>query len=420
MTSSEETIARRLEVIVEDRLETVPVVVLHGARTVGKSMLLRRIARQYDRGVADLDQPANRDVAAADPSFYVQGEGPVFIDEYQHVPALLDAIKGELNLGAAPGRFVITGSTRYTTIPRAAQSLTGRAEVLEVWPLSQGELDGHNETFVERLIEDPVALLDRGESNTHRMEYVDRVLRGGMPLPALMDTEASRRRWFASYLDLVIERDVLDISKIRQRDAMPRLLSRLATQTGQVLNMARASADAGLEASVGEQYAVLLESVFMMYRLPAWRGTHGARVGTRPKIHVVDTGVGAWLMGLRRKQIERRNSTAMQQFGHLLETFAVNEILKQLGWLDEPVDVGHYRTKDGEEVDLVLEVRGTGIVGVEVKSGERYRPEDLRGLRSLRQRLGTEFIGGVLLHPGKHSVALEDRIIALPMDTLWA
>lgn len=418
VSHADSEITRRAEDTVVRRMRTTPVVVLHGPRTVGKSTLLRALARRFDRTVGDLDQRSTRDIAEATPSFWVQGDPPVFIDEYQHVPALLDAIKAELNLGITPGRFVITGSTSYTTIPRAAQSLTGRADVLSVWPLSQGELEGHRESFIEQLVTDPQGIGYDTESRTSRMDYVDRVLRGGMPLAVRLGSETDRRRWFAGYLDLVISRDVFDISRIRQRDAMPRLLQRLATQTAQLLNMAQASAHAGLQASVGEQYTLLLEAVFMIHRVRAW-GAHGARVGSRPKVHVVDTGVGAWLMGLSRRQIERRSTTAMQQFGHLLESFGVNEILKQVSWLDEPINVGHYRTKDGAEVDLVLEIHGEGVIGVEIKSGERFRAEDLRGLRSLRDRAGPEFLGGVLLHPGAEAVRLEDRIQALPLDVLW-
>jgi uncharacterized protein len=100
----------------------------------------------------------------------------------------------------------------------------------------------------------------------------------------------------------------------------------------------------------------------------------------------------------------------LQQFGHLLESSGVNEILKQVSWLDEPINVGHYRTKDGAEVDLVLEVHGKGVIGADIKSGERFRAEDLRGLRSLRDRVGPTFLGGVLLHPGAEALRLEDRI----------
>ncbi|MDQ4038632.1 MAG: DUF4143 domain-containing protein, partial [Actinomycetota bacterium] len=210
-----------------------------------------------------------------------------------------------------------------------------------------------------------------------------------------------------------------DIRRIRQRAAMPVLLRRLVAQTGQLLNIARASGQADLERSVGEDYTRLLEAVFLVHRVPAWGTTLGARVSSLPKVHVVDTGLGGWLLGIRGRGIERRDPTVLGQFGHLLETFAVNEVLKQVSWLEEPVQVGHYRTKDGHEVDLVLDVPGEGIVAIEIKSGEKVRPEDLRGLAALRDRLGSTFRAGVVLHPGPMSVPLGDRVYALPLDRLW-
>ncbi|MGQ0575892.1 MAG: ATP-binding protein [Pseudonocardia sp.] len=336
------------------------------------------------------------------------------------MPELLDAIKAELNLALAPGRYVLAGSTSYMTLPRAAQSLTGRVEVLTVWPFSQGELDGLRETFVQCLLDDPGQVIDRAPSTTSRMDYVRRVLRGGLPIPIREADNAARRRWYAGYLDLVVERDVLDIRRIRQRTAMPALLRQLVAQTGQLLNMARAAEAAGLERSVGEDYTRLLEAVFMVHRLPAWGTTLGARVNSMPKVHVVDTGLGGWLLGVRERRIERRDPTALQQFGHLLETFAVNELIKQVGWLPEPLLIGHYRTKDGHEVDLVLETYGEGVVGIEVKSGERVRREDIRGLRSLRDRLGDRFVAGLVLYPGPLTVPLGDRLYAVPIDRLWS
>lgn len=191
------------------------------------------------------------------------------------------------------------------------------------------------------------------------------------------------RRSYANYLDLVVQRDVLGIRRIRQRSAMPVLLRRLVAQTGQLLNIARASGQADLERSVGEDYTRLLEAVFLVHRVPAWGTTLGARVNSLPKVHVVDTGLGGWLLGIRGRGIERRDPTVLGQFGHLLETFAVNE------------------------------------VAIEIKSGEKVRTEDLRGLAALRDRLGSTFRAGVVLHPGPMSVPLGDRIYALPLDRLW-
>ncbi|MGQ0774518.1 MAG: ATP-binding protein [Pseudonocardiales bacterium] len=415
-----QTVARRLEHIVTERMRTEPVIVLHGPRSVGKSTLLGRVAEKFGRPVMDLDDPLTRDLVSAGPGFVVQGDGPVFIDEYQRVPEILDAIKAELNKDLRPGRFVVTGSTSYTSIPRAAQSLTGRAHVITVWPLSQGEISGAHESFVARLLADPAAVAHGEPSATDRLGYAERVLNGGFPIPLRRQPGRARDTWFGDYLDLVVQRDVLDIRRIRQRDVLPRLLRRLAAQTGQIVNIAHAARAERLEPSAANDYAHLLEAVFLVHRLPAWGTTLSARVNTMPKIHMVDTGVGGWLLDVTMDSVERRVPSTLTELGHLVETFAVNELLKQVSWLDDDVRVGHYRTHDGHEIDLVLQLRGGDALGIEVKAGERVTRADTVSLARLRDKLGTRFRGGFILHTGPHTVPLADGIFAVPLDRLWA
>lgn len=412
--------ARRLESLVPALLREEPVVVLAGPRTVGKSTLLRLLAQQHGARVLDLDDPGTRSLVRDDLGFYVGGPAPVFIDEFQHVPELLDAIKAELNRDARPGRFLLTGSTRYSTLPRAAQSLTGRVHVETVWPLSQGEIAASAEWFVQRLLDEPGALRSGGGSTLERSEYAERVLAGGLPAVLRRAPGRGRSRWFENYVQLVIERDVADLRDIRQAAALPGFLRRLAAQTGQVLNVAMASRSAGIAPTVGEDYTRLLEGVFLLHRLPAWGSTLSARVNRLPKVHVVDTGLGGWLLGLSPPQISARNPSVMTEFGHLVETFVVNEILKQAAWLDRGLRAGHYRTFDGHEVDLVLEDEAGQVVAIEVKAGSTYRHADLRGLAHLRSRLGDRFRAGVLLHTGAGSARPDDRLYAAPIDALWA
>ncbi len=237
--------------MVERLLTEEPVVAVHGARTVGKSTMVRSLAESAGRTVIDLDDPETRDAVDASPSSFAGGEPPVFFDEYQHVPAILDAIKAKLNQELQPGAFVLTGSTRYSSLPTAAQSLTGRLHVTTLWPLSQGEIDGTEERFVERLLTDPATLTASVPSTTSREEYVDRVLRGGFPLAVARKAGAARNRWFDDYLQLVIERDVAELSSIRQREKMPRLVAHLGGQTAQVLNVARIGAGVEMRAVDG-------------------------------------------------------------------------------------------------------------------------------------------------------------------------
>jgi uncharacterized protein len=292
--------------------------------------------------------------------------------------------------------------------------------VVTVWPLSQGEIVGRVETFAEQLMDDPESAISRRRTGADRLDYAQRVLAGGLPAALRRSPGRPRARWYENYVDLVVQRDVLDIRDIRQSAVLPGFLRRLAAQTGQVLNVAAASRAAGITPSVGEEYARLLEAVFLVHRLPSWGSTLSARVNRLPKIHLVDTGLGGWLSGVTIRGVQRRIPAVLSEFGHLLESFVVNELLKQVSWLDRGMQIGHYRTSDGDEVDLVLETDEGEVVAIEVKAGGTYRREDLRGLVHLRDRVGDRFRAGILMYTGDRSGPVDDRLHLAPVNMLWA
>jgi predicted AAA+ superfamily ATPase len=414
-----EIVDRRLGEIVRRRLDDEPVVVLQGPRAVGKSTLLQALAASRDREIVDLDDLATRDAARADPALFVRGQAPVLIDEFQHVPELLDAIKAELNRDGSPGRFVLTGSTRYATLPAAAQALTGRAHRIDVLPLSQGEVAGIREDFAEALLSDPLSLVDPRLPAIAREEYVSRVVAGGFPPVLRRARPADRARWFDDYVNLVIERDVMELTRVRQRRQLPLLLRQLASQTAQVLNIAKAAARIGMEKSTAENYTKLLESVFLVHQLPAWGTTLGSRIGAAPKIHVVDSGLAARLLRLTESKLGTASAAALTEFGHMLETFVVGEVCKQLDWLDAPVQRGHWRTHDGEEVDLILEREDGKVAAVEVKAASRAPASELRGLLKLRRKLGSQLLGGVVLYTGARAYTHDRNLHVVPITRLW-
>src|SRR5262249_9901551 len=254
------------------------------------------------------------------------------VDEYQHVPLILDAIKAELNRDSRPGRFILTGSARHEALPRAAQALTGRLHRLPVYPLSQGELAGVHEHLLEDLFSDPLAAVDAPPSETTREQYIDSITMGGFPPALTRATLASRNRWFDDYISLSLERDVQELGKIRQAASLPLLLEMLASQTAQVLNITRAASSVRLDERTADSYVRLLEAIFLLYRLPAWGSTLTARSTASPKIHVLDSGVAARLLRLTPQKLAVRSPTALTEFGHLLETFVVTELLKQASW----------------------------------------------------------------------------------------
>jgi uncharacterized protein len=412
-------VERRLETVALQRLADEPVLLIQGPRAVGKSVLLRRLGQRLSVPVVDLDDLPTRAAVSSDPSLFASGPSPVVFDEYQKVPDLLDAIKAELNTSLRAGRFVLAGSTSYSSLPVVAQSLAGRVSRLDVWPLSQGEVVGIREQFVETAFESPTAFVSPIPSLTDRSEYVGRALAGGFPI-ALARTGSTRGRWLDEYVDIVVERDVLALSRIHQRSELPKLLSVYASQSAQLLNVSAAARVAGISADSADRYTTLLESVFLIHRLPAWGRTSRRSVVGKPKIHFRDSGLAARLLKLTAEKLDRKSPSTLVEFGHLFETFCVNEVLKQVSWMDETITASHWRTHDGHEVDLVLEAPDGRVVGIEVKSGSRVTTAELSGLRTLRDQVGDDFVGGIVLNTGTLSYSADDRIIVAPADRLWS
>ena len=409
-------VRRRALATASSRLEEAQVVVLSGPRAVGKSTVLRTLGKELGREVVDLDNPATARAFASDPLRFLDQPRPVLVDEYARVPESLDVIKSLLNRDGAPGQFLLAGSTRYGSVPAVAQALTGRAQIVPVLPLSQGELDERTESFVQDLVQGQEPTL--GDSNLDRGDYASRVLRGGMPMALRIAGTGARQRWFDQYLQLTLDKDVAELRKVRRRVLMPRLAALVASRTAQLANTAKLGQELDLDRSTTEDYLQLLEAVFLHHQLPAWGTTLSARSAATPKLHFTDTGLAARLLRVSKEQLLAARPQALQQFGHLLETFVTNEICKQANWLDEPVAFGHWRTHDGDEVDLVLERADGSVIAFEVKASPNVREEDVRGLQALARRLGEDRCTGVLLHTGRHAFRLAG-VLALPIASLW-
>lgn len=413
-------VPRRIGDVLADRASVEPVVALHGPRSVGKSTVLRGFADAKGATVLDLDDVEVRDAVVGNLSSMVSSAPPLCVDEYQRAPDILDAIKARLNReGSLPGTAVLTGSTRHDAVPSTAQALTGRLHSLTIWPLSQGEIGGVREDLLNGLFVNPDRVVSGfRRSVTGRAEYVERVCRGGMPM-AVRRAGAVRSRWFDDFLRLSIERDALELGRIRERQAMADLLGLLAARTGQLLNVSACAERLGVNRATVENHLRLLEDLYLVVRLPAWGRNLRSRVSGTPKVHVVDSGLAARLLRLTPAKLTGLDPTSLSELGHLLETFVVGELRKQASWEDDPMLLGHWRTSDGIEVDLVIEADDGSIVAVEVKASERAQGADFRGLAQLRDLLGDRFRAGAVFTTGTRSYTYDDRLHVLPIDRLW-
>lgn len=411
-------ISRRLSPILRQRLSETPVLLLEGPRSVGKTTLLAELAPSEEHMIYDLDQAQFRRLAQQNETAVVSGASPVLIDEYQRVPELLDAIKALLNRETRTGMFILAGSASYDSLPKGTQALTGRIQRLPVMPLTQTEIDGTDNHFIERAFEADI-IHTATASKTTRADYIERVMRGGMPLAIPAGSTEARTRWLQGHVQQSLERDAGEIRLIHRKADLRSILTRMVGQTAGLLNVSKVAQ--GLESSreAASAYTELLESLFLISSLPAWGTTVSSRSVSTPKVHVVDSGIGAYLLRLSGAKLQRLDPSSMTEFGHLLESFVVQEAIRQTTWMSSVVSVGHWRTRDNDEVDLVLERHDGAVIGIEVKAGERVEGKQFAGLRKLRNRLGSAFVAGIAFHLGQIGYEAEDRIHSLPLDRLW-
>ena len=404
---------RHAEQAIREALQDTRVVLVNGARQSGKSTLLRQIARADAAEWRDLDLPVIRQAALADPAGFVDYQDMMVIDEIQRVPELLLPIKVQVDNDARPGRYLLSGSARVLGLRALPDTLPGRMETIELWPFSQGEIDEAPDGLIDAIFAYGSDL--RHASQVSRAEYADRIVRGGFPEAIARTNPRRRERFHDAYVSDLVARDVMQLSDIERATQMRALIRLLAARSGQLLIASSVGNEAGVSQATALRYISLLEEVFLIKRVPAWSRNISSRVGRASKVAFVDSGIAANLLGADARSMIRPGGP----FGPLLEGFVVMELARQATWSRTRVELFHYRTKDNIEVDAVLESRQGKVVGIEVKAASTVGQEDFRGLRHLAQRLGDDFVAGLVLYTGQETLSFGPRLRAVPVSALW-
>lgn len=284
--------------------------------------------------------------------------------------------------------------------------------MLRLHPLAQCEMERRETGFLERLFAS-----DFKTRSTERLagELADRIVAGGYP--AALVRQAGRRRatWYRDYLNALVQRDVRDLARISALDELPRLLTMAAAQTSRLLNISDLAAPFHLSRPTIRDYLTLLERVFLLETLPPWHSNRLSRLIKTPKLHLGDTGLAATLLGINAAALAADRSL----LGQILETFVFQELRRQASWHNETLQFFHFRDKDGSEVDIVIERGGRMLAGVEVKAGATVNGADFRGLRKLKQAVGSRFAGGVVLYDGEICAGFGDGMHAVSLRGLW-
>jgi hypothetical protein len=389
------------------------VVLINGARQAGKSTLVRIIADGRKVEWRNLDRSEDLRAAHADPSGFVDFERTVVIDEIQRAPELFLAIKATVDTDPRPGRFLLTGSSQILALRGLPDTLPGRMETIELWPLSQGEIDNDPDSFVDAAFTQGPEL--HHHSSLRRLDYAERVVRGGFP-EAVRRTDPRRRaRFFESYVSDLIDRDVQQLGEIERLAQLRTMLRLIAARNANLLVPSSLATETGLSFHTVQRYLSLLEEVFLIKRIPTWSRNLSARAVATPKVAFVDSGIVANLLQADAESLVRPGGL----FGPLLEGFVIMELARQLTWSSTPADLYHYRTKDQVEVDVVLENRRGQVIAIEVKAATAVGPNDFRGLTYLADRLGDDLIAGYVLYTGTDTLPFGPKFRAVPIGALW-
>lgn len=417
-------VPRRVRRELAETLQVLRVVVLNGPRQSGKTTLARQLVDATGGSFVTFDDAATLRACLEDPrTFLTAYRKPLVIDEFQLAgDVLLRAVKGIVDSDPTRGQYLLTGSTRFLTVPSISESLAGRAGIVDLWPYSQGEAERRGEAsddFLRSLLDDaPVRQLP--EETPPRASYLSRICIGGFPEVQQLAGPGQRRRWFDAYIRTVTSRDVPGISRVQHVAQLPRLLAALAATTGQQLVVTRLAEKVALSRpSVDSTYLPLLETVFLSVRLPAWSRNLLARVARHPKAYVADTGVAAHLLNVDERALADPMCPAT---GPLVETFVVDELIRQRSFGGDPVMLSHYRTHDGVEVDVIVEAPDGRVGGIEVKASTAVSAADFRHLARVRDLLdssGGHFVRGVVLYTGDQVLPFGDRMVAMPLAALW-
>ncbi len=396
---------------IEEAFKDTRVVLMSGPRQSGKTTLATTIANK-DMPILSLDDPTLLDVASSDPVGFLRGIDRAVIDEVQRAPSLLLVIKSLVDRDTRPGRFLLTGPANLMMLPKVADSLAGRMEVVRLLPLSQAEIRGGQGRFLDDAfsgkspsVGEPVLGAD----------LVELVLAGGYP--EVLERRSWRRRqdWYDHYVDGIIQRDIGEFAQVGQLAQMPKLLNVLAEHAGQLVNYSGIGAGLGMNHVTTQKYTKVFESLYLIHSLQSWHSNRLKRLIKSPKLHFLDSGLLAALKGLTLERTAKDRTA----FGAPLETFVVGEILKIASWSDERCSFSHFRDKDGYEVDLVMENRRGEIVGIEVKASATVLSADFSGLRKLAAACGNNFVHGIVLYDSDQVVPFGENLSAMPLASLW-
>lgn len=372
---------RTLASTIVKAVKTFPAVVVSGPRQSGKTTLLKALFRDTHR-VVNLENPDVRLRAREDPgAFLADHPPPVVLDEMQYVPELLSYIKSEIDADRRPGQWVLTGSQQFALMDKVSQSLAGRSAVLTLLPFGYAERIGRG-AYARDMGHWLAALSPNGEAQ-HPPALSEVLLRGHYPELASR-SQVDRQLWCGSYLTTYLERDIRNLANVGDLGQFERFLKLCAIRTAQILNVSEMARDIGISVPTARRWLSLLETGYQVYLLPPYYRNVGKRLVKSPKLYFTDTALASYLLGLHDRSALMNGPS----FGGLFETLVVVDVWKRFLHFGQMPALYYLRSRDGLEVDLVIEWAGR-LHLFEIKGASTITPQHAVSLKRLADHLGS-------------------------------
>lgn len=402
-------IVRKARSKVEEALADTPIVAIVGPRQCGKSTLSQEFRRNY----LTLDDPLLLAHAQENPADFLKTyPAPLTIDEIQRAPGLFLPLKRQVDAHRQPGSYLLTGSANVLLLPKIADSLAGRMEVIDLWPLSQAEIRGEDQNFIDMAFSgdfNPTSdvIQDQG------MSFLESVIQGGFPEPL---SRAPKRRlaWFQSYLRTLLDRDVRDLANIDGLTQLPKLLRWIASRAGEPLNLSSLARETQIPHTTLTRYVDLLHAIYLVHSVPAWSSDLSVRLARTPKTYMVDTGLASFLL-----QSDEKSLSANESIRHsLTETFVAAELKKSIASAEQSYGMYHLRTIKNKEVPFLIERFDGKIVAIDLSEELEPGPTSGDRLQYVKEIVGERFLRGVLLYSGTTYRPLSSDVVALPISMI--